>query len=465
MRRAIGLAALAGLVAVAPLGVAHGAADGRAAAGAGGAPARQWTQVTDGTDTRNIDEVGLVRTEDGVLHVLWRDRPGRGEEDIRHTPVSPDGEVGEAVTASGPVSSAGNPVAIVTADGGLRLFYAGLTGSESDLDGVLSASADESGDVWTTDPTRVSSTTSAIPDGVGAAVAPDGTPAFVYAYSFVLGYHLGLDPAVPDVDVVPGNACCAYLPNLAFNDSEGIAAWYSNVEGQVGYYVQTVYPELGSPVAAPERASTAAEGSVAPNQRMALVTRTGTDEIYLAYCSGYPSCTEVLVWQVGSDGPVIVAEGQDVEKVALATDPDGRLWVLWQDVTAGSLMASRSNEDATEFGAPAEFEPADGTESVWHLAGDATDAHLDVVASLTTAAGIDAWHTSVLPGLGVETAPTKKGVTFTVTDAGEPVKGAKVAFRKQSVTTNARGVARAPVGKGTARVRAAGYTAASVTVE
>ena len=113
--------------------------------------------MTDGTDTRNTDEVGLARTGDGVLHVVWRDRAAGGGEEIRHTAVSPDGAVGETVTASGPVSSAGNPVAVVTDDGGLRLFYAGLTGSGSALDGVLSARADQAGEVWTTDPTRVSS--------------------------------------------------------------------------------------------------------------------------------------------------------------------------------------------------------------------------------------------------------------------------------------------------------------------
>ncbi len=467
----IGLAAIAGLVALVAPATAQATSGGGgnrngspAAAPTGPPTGAQWRQVTDGIDSRNTDEVGLARTEDGALHMFWRDRPGPGEEAIRHTPLSPDGAVGETVTASGPVASAGNPVAVVTRDGGLRVFYAGRTGSDSDLDGVLSAHADAAGEVWSTDPTRVSSTTSAIPEGVGAAIAPDGTPAFGYAHSFVLGYHLGLDPAVPDVDVIPGDACCAYLPNLAFNDSEGIAAWYSNVESEVGYYAQTVYPELGSPLAAPQPAPTADDGSVAPGQRMALVTRAGTDEIHLAYCSGYPTCTDVVVWPVGRDQSWVVAEGEHVEKVALATDPDGRLWVAWHDVTTGDLMAARSNEDATAFGTPTAFEPADGTEAVWHLAIDATDAHLDVVASLTTADGIDAWHTRVLPSLGVETERTKKGVTFTVTDAGEPVKGAKVAFKKKTVTTNAKGVAEAPSGKGTAEVTATGYRTADVTV-
>ena len=70
-----------------------------------------------------------------------------------------------------------------------------------------------------------------------------------------------------------------------------------------------------------------------------------------------------------------------------------------------------------------------------------------------------------LTGLGVETARTKRGVTFTVTDAGEPVKGAKVTFKKKTLTTSAKGVAQAPSGTSAATVSATGYGTVEVTVE
>src|SRR5262245_42355266 len=98
--------------------------------------AAEWTRVTDAAG-RNIDEVGVTRTADNVLHVFWRQKAAGGsQEQIVHTPVSPTGEVGATNVASGPWSSAGNPVGIVTSDGGLRIFFAGLTGSNSQLDGV-----------------------------------------------------------------------------------------------------------------------------------------------------------------------------------------------------------------------------------------------------------------------------------------------------------------------------------------
>ncbi|HEX5587835.1 MAG TPA: hypothetical protein VFZ17_11050 [Acidimicrobiia bacterium] len=429
--------------------------------------ARTWTQVTDATDGRNTDEVGLARSDDDVLHVLWRNRVAPSREEVRHTSISTDGEVSESVTASGPFASVGNPVVVVTDDGGLRTFFSALTGSESDLDGVLSAASDDQGEAWTTNPTRVSSTTSAIPEGVGAAVAPDGTPAFVYAYSFVLGYHSGLDPATLDVDLVPGDECCAYLPNLTFADDEGVVAWYSNTESQPGYLVQTVSPATtggANDVPAFPAPDPAGFGTtITPSQRTPLVTRAGTDEIYMAYCSGSP-CEAVVVWQVGAASARVVGKGPDIEKVNIATDPDGRLWVMWQDAALGKLFAVRSNEDASVFGAQVVFEPTDDTETVWKLAGSATADQLDVVASLTTADGINAWHTSVLPGLHVEPKRSGQSVTLTVTDAGAPVKGAKITYKQRTVTTNAKGKAIQPWGKGDRLVSKEGYTTATVTL-
>ena len=99
--------------------------------------AAEWTRVTDAAG-RNIDEVGVTRTADDVLHVFWRQKvPGGNEEQIQHTPVAATGDVGATNVASGPYASVGNPVGILTSDGGLRIFFAGLTGSSSPLDGVL----------------------------------------------------------------------------------------------------------------------------------------------------------------------------------------------------------------------------------------------------------------------------------------------------------------------------------------
>jgi hypothetical protein len=423
-----------------------------------------WTQVTD-SEGRNIDEVSVARTEDGVLHVLWHARAGANLEEIRDTPVDTSGEVGDPAVASAGWPSAGNPAAIVTSDGGLRVFFPGLTLSTGSGSGMQSASSDSKGTTWTEQGGPVSSSQSAMPDGIGAALRQDGTPAFTYAYSFVLGLHFGLNPADPDTDLVPGNACCAYLPNLAFSetDDDGYIAWYSNVEDQIGLWVQPIWPSIGTAIAVPKAA---VDGkAIAPSQRTPIAARTGAEGTYVAYCSGYPSCKEVLLWQIGEAEPVSVATGSDIENENLAADPDGRLWVMWEDTTEGSLYATRTNEDATEFGAIVAFDEAPDTDTVWKLQGNATSDALDVFASFTTPDSLATWHSQVLPGITVETKKTKKGVTFTVSDAGDPVKGAKVVFKKKTVTTNAKGVATGPVGKGTATVTLSGYTTAIAAVK
>ncbi len=422
-----------------------------------------WTPVTD-SEGRNIDEVGVARTSDDILHVLWRGRAGANQEEIRATPVD-DEDVGEMSVAAAGWASAGNPAVVVT-DDGLRVFFAGLTGSDASADGMQSASSDSKGVVWSEQGGRVSSSTSAMPDGTGAAVRQDGTPAFAYAYSFALGLHFGLDPATPDVDLLVQNAaCCDYLPNLAFSeeDGDGYIAWYSNVEDQVGLWVQQIWPTTGTAIAVPE---SAVDGkAITPTQRTPLTARVGAEGTYTAYCSGYPTCEKVLLWQIGEDDPVEIATGSDIEDVNLAADPDGRVWVMWEDTAESSLFAVRSNEDATEFGEIVQFAPAPDTDTVWKLQGNASSELLDVFASFTTPGSLATWHAQVLPGLTVETKKAKKNVTFTVTDAGEPVKGAKVAFKKKTVTTDAKGQATTTAAKGTATVTLSGYSTATESVK
>jgi hypothetical protein len=424
--------------------------------------AAEWTRVTDGAG-RNIDEVGVARTSDSVLHVFWRQKvPGSSQEQIVHTPVSPTGDVGATNVASGPWASAGNPVGIVTSDGGLRIFFAGLTGSSSQLDGVQSASAKADGQTWTPQGSRVSSSTSAMPEGVGAGLRSDGQPEFTYAYSFALGLHVGLDPATPDTDLRTTTTCCDYLPNLAFTKGgSGVLGWFSNADNEVGSWAQPVAPSVGTKVLAPGSVTTDGK-AIAPSQRTPIVTRTGSEDVYLAYCGGYPTCTQVLVWKVGAAAPVTVATGRDVEAVNIASDPDGRLWVMWEDAIDRSLHAVRSNDDGTEFGGVVTFAGPTGTETIWKVQGNALNDALDVFASVTTPSSLGTWHTKVLPGLMVETASGKGGVTFTVTDAGEPISGARVKLGKKTVTTDKKGKATAK-GRGLAEVTKGGYSPATVT--
>ena len=348
----------------------------------------------------------------------------------------------------------------------MRIFFAGLTTSSGGRNGVQSAiaSAGAEASPWTLTGARVSSTQSAVPEGVGAAVKPDGTPAFTYAYSFVVGYHTGLDSSQSDLDLIPDNKCCGYLPNVAFEaNGNGYVAWFSNVEGEVGTYVQQVTPTLGTKQLAPESAT--AGKAIAPSQRTPIVARTGGG-LYVAYCSGYPTCTRVLVWEVGSTTPMEIATGTDIEAVTMSTTPDGRLWVLWEDAAAPSLYAARTDDTATEAGAPVPFPAPAGTDTVWKLTGDATDDSLDVLASVTvrtaSASELATWHTDVLPGLAVAVKSSQGKSAYTVTDAGEPVAGAKIVAGKKTLTTDKAGKATGAKAPAEVVVSKSGYATMTV---
>src|SRR5687767_10412527 len=81
------------------------------------AAAAPWKQVTT-PDGSSIDQVGLARTADGVLHLAWHHPTGPNTEDLLHTVISRDGKIG----ATNPIQSGWtgftNP-ALVAAPGGL----------------------------------------------------------------------------------------------------------------------------------------------------------------------------------------------------------------------------------------------------------------------------------------------------------------------------------------------------------
>ena len=58
----------------------------------GSARAAAWKQVT-ATGGGNIDQVALLRTPDGTLHVAWHERSGSNTEDLMHTAITASGQV------------------------------------------------------------------------------------------------------------------------------------------------------------------------------------------------------------------------------------------------------------------------------------------------------------------------------------------------------------------------------------
>ena len=428
------------------------------AAGAG--PPGTWTRVTD-TAGQNIDEVGLARTADGVLHVVWPRRlPSSGE--ILHRPISRTGSVGGSVAGAPRWDAVDNPDLVVLPNGSLRLFFAGL-GSTFAQGGIQSASAPASGASWVPQGSRVSASVGA-GGPVGATVLPDGTPIFTWASGTSLYVHTGLRSGDPDLDVGPSPRCCYYLPNVERDRANGqvVIAFHSLVTGSPGIFVQTIRPAVGQRRLVP---SSLTNGNFLPSdQRTPLVARS-TGGLYVAFCKGYPTCRSVRLWKVGSAKSRTVASGGPIEDVNAAPGPEGRIWVMWQRSSSKRVYATRSNRAASRFGPVTVVRPPAGTSSIWKVDGEGSLGTLDLLVSVSTGGSLATWHTQVRPRLSLG-CKGGKIVSCTVTDAGDPVAGAKVKIGAKKLISNAKGKVAANLPPGLLTVVAAkgGYRGASARV-
>jgi hypothetical protein len=152
--------------------------------------------------------------------------------------------------------------------------------------------------------------------------------------------------------------------------------------------------------------------------------------------------------------------------VIVAQGSEGRLWVMWS--RGERFYFRRTNPAATRVGAVVSFAGPRGLDSIWALQGNGTLGLLDVLANVTTRGGgtqLATWHTQVRPGLTLTATPGDV-VVFRVTDAGDPVAGARVRVAGRALTTDASGRASAdlPAEIHTAEATRTGYTRASVRV-
>jgi hypothetical protein len=384
-----------------------------------------------------------------MLHVVWRTASAPLHEEIWHAAISPAGKLGASTAATSEWGAAGGQVIVVLPGGGLRIFFGGL-GSTNEQGGVQSASADSRGASWTAQGGRVSASVSAA-GPVGAAVGADGTPIFAWPSGSHLYVHSGLSATDPDLDIGPGPRCCFYSPNIAVDRTTGeaVVAFYSLAPGEPGIFVQTLRPNVGPRRLVP--ASLTNGSFVTPDQRTPLVARAGGG-LYLAYCAGYPGCRRVLLWKVDSaEPPRTIATGTEIEDVNTSAGPDGRLWVMWHDHSSKRIYARRSNRAATSFGPTVSVRPPAGTSTIWKLAGEGSPGLLEVLASVSTSGSLATWHTQLLPPLSLACAAGRT-ISCSVTDAGDPVAGAKVEIRGKTFLTNAQGRVTAHVARGPAKV-------------
>lgn len=435
---------------------------------------RDWTRITEG-NSPNTAELAFARTEDGVLHVIWSRHEGRIVS-YMHSAIGEDGRLrGAPVPVVENWGSLNLPALIVTESGGLELLFGGLrTAQTSDAYSrgcLYRATSDSGGTAWTLEKGCGSSSSSIYASGLGATVAPDGTPVVVWGANV----QVGLGENLKERKFLT-KGCCSYAGQAATDSVSGevVAGWHSNADDAHGLYTVTVLPSFGEVTYVPGSARADRKSSLSLSTRLPITARRGAAGVYVGFCEGYPVCESINVWKHSDSEARVVAKARAPRHVNIAPGPEGRLWLMWMQ--RQQLFAVRSNRAATRFGPVLTVAPPKGTSSVWRLMGEGALGPLDFFAHVSTPDSLATWHTQVFPPLSLTASPTNVmaenggSITFTVSDVGDPVEGATITVEGKKLTTDTAGRATFSVPKGSkpgalaAKAQKEGYTDASAKV-
>ena len=428
------------------------------------ADAAVWRQVT-ASGGAGIDQVGLVRTSDGVLHVAWHK-----DGDLLHTAIR-----GGRVGATSPIQSGwtGHMDAALTAvPGGIRAVWGAIRSTDTsdpnqDLNTALST---DGGTSWQLTPGSI------IPRGAqaygsdaAATTLPDGTVLEAWAGTLGTWVHSGLDPATPNFDYQAPLGTYGYNPGLAADaGGRAMMAWFSSGSTRLGVVAQGVNAD-GSPAGAAMTmpGSQVMQGGSSLS-KTSIVARAKSGGFYVGYALGYPTANRVRVWRVGASSAKLLARTDANSQVTLAADGNGRIWAVWSDGTFGDthVLAARSNPEATEFGAPVDAGAVRGAHSTYSVDASATASALDILAlfGTGTSSGGATYVAHIRPGLTLKARKRSGRVTFTVTDAGDPVRGATVRAAGRSGRTDRRGRVTLTLKRARATASAPGYAPASLRI-
>lgn len=329
----------------------------------------------------------------------------------------------------------GKPALVQQPDGTLQL-YVPMQNSGPTLDGVVRLSSSNDGAAWSA-PVQTHSTDLA--DVGSAAVAPDGTPYFTQSGTGFVNVYRGLDgETVQNVFT----SCCGYAESVAV-DSLGVvrvALWSNASTAPNGFVVD----QLGGGT------RTFGTQSIPRDDRVPLLSH-GTST-YMEWSNGYPTSKVVALERFPQARNVVLGRGHfsgGDPHMALALEPDGKLWALWTQ--NGVVRARRSRTNGVTFGAVVAVAVPKGA-TAYQLEAFARPGSVEAILNT----GSSLWETKLLPGISVQLF---RGVA-TVSDCGVRLKGATLRGGGRTLHTNARG--KASLGKlrrGTlVRVTKAGYT-------
>jgi hypothetical protein len=196
--------------------------------------------------------------------------------------------------------------------------------------------------------------------------------------------------------------------------------------------------------------------------------------LFVAYRSGYPSPNRVRLWRVGSPGFATIGSGNGIGEVAVAADPNGRVWGVW--ARNGRIFARRSNPSVSQWGKTVSVRDPKNSVGIATVQADAQEHVVDVLAASQQVENPGSFHTQIEPGISFSAEPKhfprekSEKVKFVTRDAGAPLANSHITVAGESCTTNSQGVCVVPLGPYSKRKRLkakathADYAAAKLTV-
>jgi len=185
------------------------------------------------------------------------------------------------------------------------------------------------------------------------------------------------------------------------------------------------------------------------NGRVPIAARS-QGGLFVAYRNGYPSPNRVRLWRIGSPGFATIASGKGIGEVAVAADPNGRMWGVW--VRNGRVFARRSNPSVSRWGKTVSVPDPKNSVGIATLQADAQEHVVDVLAASQQVENPGSFHTQIEPGISFTATPrrfpreTAQKLKFVTRDAGAPLANSRITVAGESCTTNSDGVCVMPLG-------------------
>ncbi len=307
---------------------------------------------------------------------------------------------------------------------------------------------------------------------VGYGDAAEGKPgqldtvAAGWAGNAGVEYRIGTSSTIPatgndsQITLSLSHGGAVAMANNAAGNGDTYLAFYrffSKNASKDGVYAKDLTAN-SAPVRAPHSGTTTVDTFPISSQRTAIASPNAHGGgVYLTYCTDKANCPTNLLWKVGAKSAITIPGTKLAVGLTMSAGPDGRLWLAWYNETQNRVITMRTNKADTRFGPAHSFAlpPKCIQDGNTHLAlTSGNSGRVDLGLSCLTGHSAIASVTqseatlSVSANHGKITNTHANKVTFTVTDAGDPVAGAKVKVAGKTATTGKNGKVTVTFNKG-----------------